>query len=570
MIQLNMKDLNKTLSIFLVFLFISCGGQKKKQGSNSEVTVFINARVLTVDSIFSETEAFAISKNIIIAVGDKKDVLKNAGENPKIIDLKYQTVMPAFIDAHIHTIGAAQFSVFDDVGLLKYKTVESALEYMIEQGKKSKNGDWLLFANIDFGTQATELEKLTADVLNQVSSEIPVFVLHAGGHISSVNSKMIELMGLNKDSPEPESGGKIGRLESGEPNGLLYGIASLSALKIIEPWAKFNLDEGIESSSLNWLSTGLGTLGDAGIGNTGNAEEFDQLSNYANNGDLKLRIRAYLHYTQEAEWEKRKLTVNSGNDKVRVVGYKLAADGSNQARTGLQREAYLGTETKGLAYMSEEELYKQILDKSNKGFQLAIHGNGDAGIDNILSALTSANDNGAELIRPRIEHCSFVQDDQLDKFKSLGVSASFLIGHVSLWGAAYKNSIFDLEKAEKLDRTGTFERESIPYSLHSDAAVTTFTPLEMVEIAVSRKLYSEPDFILAPSEKATRKMAIRGITSTAAWQLMSEKEIGSIEVGKFADFVILEQNPMTVPEEKIGEIRVLQTWINGQKVFELK
>ena len=133
-------------------------------------------------------------------------------------------------------------------------------------------------------------------------------------------------------------------------------------------------------------------------------------------------------------------------------------------------------------------------------------------------------------------------------------------------GAAFKNSVFTLEKAEKLDRTGSFERAGIPYSLHTDNVVTDFTPLEMVEIAVTRKLFAEPDYVLAPDERASVEMALRGVTSVPAWQLMSDHEIGSLEPGKLADFVILGSDPREVSPDEISEIEILETWIDGERL----
>ena len=551
-----------TLAIAMVCL-LACD-DRSGENQKSQTQIFVGAEVLIMDSTFSEAEAFAIAENKIVAIGSQKEVETKFGGQATIVDLTGKTVMPAFIDPHVHTISAAQNDIFEDVGLTKFDSIEQALNHMIQIGERAKEGDWLLFVNLDFGTQPSSYDKLTAEMLDKVSTELPVFVFHAGGHIASVNSKMIDLMKITKDTPDPDSGGKFGRKTDGQPDGMLYGFAVMSALEVLDPWNQYDIDQGIKKASNHWLSTGIGTMGDAGIGNTGDFEEFEKLSNYAKTESLNVRIRGYLSYSHDKEWDRRGYQANTGDDKVRIVGYKLSADGSNQARTGLQREPYIGTNDYGLAYMSEDALYKYILDKSSKGFQMAIHGNGDAAIDNILSALNRAQDDGATLIRPRIEHCSFVQDDQFEKFKQLGVSGSFLIGHVRLWGTAYKNSVFGLEKSEKLDRTGSFERAGIPYSLHSDAAVTTFSPLEMVQIAVMRETYAEPGYVLAPQERASRKMALRGVTSTAAWQLMSEHEVGSLEVGKLADFVVLDANPMKVSSNQIDQIQVLETWVDGQ------
>ena len=126
--------------------------------------------------------------------------------------------------------------------------------------------------------------------------------------------------------------------------------------------------------------------------------------------------------------------------------------------------------------------------------------------------------------------------------------------------------MFGPEKAVKLDRTGSFEKAGVPYSLHTDYSVSVLSPLEMVEAAVTRSLFTDPDTVLGEHERASVDMALRAITSVPAFQLLSEEEIGSLEVGKLADFVILAQNPRDIAADQIAEIKVEQTWMDGKRV----
>jgi len=565
-----MYKLTTLASCLLVFLTACSAIQEPNSvAATSAVShIFTNGNVLTVDKGFSTAESVAIRNNKIVAVGDNEEVMALAGNNTKVIDLSGKTMMPAFIDAHLHVGAILQFGALIDVGLTKHRTIEEAIDAMKKHGAKAEKGEWLLFKNVDFGTQfSNTMTKLTAKTLDQISKENPVFVIHAGGHISSVNSKLLEIMKVTKDTPNPAAGGSFGRYDTGEANGMLYGFATSSALGVIEPFKTVDINKNIIEVSNDFLSKGIGTVGDAAVGATGTPNELDNLERFSAEKKMKFRVRGYLSFGLEKQWSELGIKPNHGNEKVRIVGYKLLADGSNQARTGLQRKNYLGKNSHGIHYLTEEKIYQHIKDKSAKGFQLAIHGNGDASIDNIIAAVKRAKEDNANVIRPRIEHCSIVQDDQLQKLIELDITCSFLIGHVKLWGAAFKNNVFGLEKAEKLDRTGSFERVGIPYSLHTDNLVTDFSPLEMVEIAVTRELYSEPDYILAPDERASREMALRAVTSTSAWQLMSEHEVGSIEVGKLADFVVLDGNPLKVELDKIGLIKVLETWVDGEQVY---
>jgi len=290
----------------------------------------------------------------------------------------------------------------------------------------------------------------------------------------------------------------------------------------------------------------------------------------AQSGRLAARIRAYPFYTiGEKAWDDAGVKPGNDNALARIAGYKLVADGSNQGFTGLQREPYLSSDDRGLAYMSAEELRTRGIERAKKGWHLAIHGNGDAAIDNILDACEAMRDAGVDMskVRARIEHCSILHDDQIARMKELGVSASFLIGHVHYWGVAMRDHVFGEEKAQLLDRCRSLEKAGVGFTLHSDFMVTDPVPLHMIEMAVTRKTWKEPNYILAPDEAISVESAIRALTYEAAWQLFSEHEIGSLEAGKLADFVVLEKDPRKVDPDSIKDIKVLETWMDGQQIY---
>lgn len=208
------------------------------------------------------------------------------------------------------------------------------------------------------------------------------------------------------------------------------------------------------------------------------------------------------------------------------------------------------------------------LDRARRGWPLALHANGDAGIDMVLDACAALRDAGIDLrrIRPRIEHCSMLHDDQIARMRDLGVSAGFLIGHVHFWGVWMRDRVFGPERVRHLNRARSVETAGVGFTLHSDFPVTDPVPLHMIEMAVTRRTWREPDFVLNADERIPVGSAIRAITSEAAWQLFSEHESGSIEAGKLADLVILERDPRRVEPDAIGSIRVLETRMDGRRV----
>ena len=149
---------------------------------------------------------------------------------------------------------------------------------------------------------------------------------------------------------------------------------------------------------------------------------------------------------------------------------------------------------------------------------------------------------------------------------ALGVSPSFLIGHVYYWGNAFVEDVFGSAKAALLDRTGSCEAKGIRWTIHSDDPVTEMNPLRCIENAVTRSMWKSEE-LLSPEECISVDAALRAMTIDAAWQCHSDHEVGSLEVDKFADFIVLDQDPRAVAPDQISQIKVRQTWVNGERVF---
>lgn len=542
------------------------------QAQDGRTTVFTGGTVLTVDADFSEADAIAIRGNKILAVGSDIKVRKAAGKGAKIIDLKGQVMLPGFIDPHTHVItGAVIDSIMDYVGLARFATTKEVLDYLGAKAKQTPAGEWMVARNFDPAVQ-TGPDALTFTELDAVSTEHPVFILNASGHLAYANSKAFGVAGIAADVKNP-AGAEFVRDTSGKLTGTIKNnVAFLQILKKYPAFAKADPVEALIGLLSKWGKLGLTTVSELSLGSLSQSPaDAAIMSKAAQSGRLKARIRAYPFYTIGSNaWDKAGIKPGQGNELVRIAGYKLVADGSNQGFTGLQREPYLNSDSRGLAYMSAKELKEAAVERAGKGWHLSIHGNGDAAIDNVLDACQAVRDTGIDLakVRVRIEHCSILHDEQIVRMKELGVSASFLIGHVHYWGVAMRDKVFGEEKAKLLDRCRSVEKEGVGFSLHSDFMVTDPNPLHMIEMAVTRKTWKEPDYVLAPDETISVESAIRGVTSEAAWQLYSEHEVGSIEAGKLADLVILDKDPRKVDPDTIKGIKVMETWMDGKQVFK--
>jgi predicted amidohydrolase YtcJ len=533
--------------------------------------IFTGGTILTVDKDFSEVEAIAIRGNKILSVGTRADVTKAAGVNAQTVDLAGRTMLPGFIDPHTHVVaGSVVDAVMEYVGMARFGTVAEVLEHLSAKAKATPAGEWIVFRNFDPAVQ-TGPDALTFAELDPISTQHPIFIFNASGHLAYANSKAFEVAGIPADVKDPP-GAEFVRDKDGKLNGMMKNsVAFLQVLNKYPALAEAKPTEALIGLLSKWSRFGLTTVSELALGGLSQSPaDAEIMMRAAQTGRLPARIRAYPFYTVGAEaWDKAGVKPGDGDAIARIAGYKLVADGSNQGFTGLQREPYLNSDDRGLAYMSIEELKAAAIDRANKGWHLSIHGNGDAGIDNVLDACEAVRDAGHDMtkVRPRIEHCSILHDDQIARMKKLGVSASFLIGHVHYWGVAMRDEVFGEEKAKLLDRCRSVEEAGVGFTVHSDFMVTDPVPLHMIEMAVTRRTWKEPDYILAPDERISVESGIRALTSEAAWQLFSEHEVGSLETGKFADMVILDKDPRKVAPDTIKEINIVETWMDGKQVF---
>lgn len=567
-VSLGRRDFLKGGMVAAGLAALPAGGAKAQ---SETTTVFVGGKVLTVDADFSDAEAIAIRGERILAVGTEAEVRAAAGADATVVDLQRKTVLPGFIDAHTHVVaGSIVDSLMDYVGMARFQTAEQVLNHIAERAAATPAGEWLAFRNYDPAVQAGP-DALTFAELDAVSTAHPILVMNASGHIAYANSKAFEVAGIPADIPNPP-GGEYERDASGKLTGVMKNNVAFTPVASKNPaMATVDPITGLITLLRKWSQFGLTTVSELSLGGLSQSPaDVDVMVAAAQTGQLSARVRAYAFYTISTEaWDKAGVKPGDGTPIARVSGYKLVADGSNQGFTGLQREPYLNSDDRGLAYMSREDLTATAIDRAQKGWQLAIHGNGDAGIDNILDACDAMREAGVDMskVRVRIEHCSILHDEQIARMKDLGVSASFLIGHVHYWGVAMRDTVFGEEKAQLLDRCKSVEDAGVGFTLHSDFMVTDPVPLHMIEMAVTRRTWKEPDYVLAPQERISVESAIRAVTSEAAWQLFSEHEIGSLEAGKYADMVILDADPRTVAPNEIKNIKVLETWMNGNRVY---
>jgi predicted amidohydrolase YtcJ len=547
-----------------------CASERVSPPEGGNVIVFRNGTVLPADAAFLQHDAIALQGNRILAVGPEDAVMSAAGSGARIIDLDGRAVLPGFIEPHMHFALMAGLGHLSDVGPFVRPTFEDALAGLREVVSSAGPDEWVMGRQFD-PILLDPPRELTTRELDQISPDRPAFVLNASGHIAYVNSRTLQLAGITRDTPNPD-GAEYGRYEDGSPNGVLYGTKAHQPVLLRNKQIADRMQNGFIAAGREVgeqaAALGITTLCDQATGAIAGGAELESYRGMYEGDGMKARIRAYA-YGEYPGWDESGVRPGDGDALMRVAGFKLVTDGSNQGFTGRQREPYYTPHTRGIYYIEPEVLREIVLERSRQGWPLSLHGNGDAAIDSILDAVENARDAGVDVqaLRCRIEHCSILHDEQIERMTALGMIPSFLINHVHYWGHVMRDQVFGPEKVQLLGRAGSVQSAGLNWVFHSDAPVSPLGPLHMIRVAAVRDLWKEPEAVLNPGERVGVEEAIRATTWNAAWACHSEHEIGSLEEGKLADLVVLEDDPRKVDPRTLGDIKVSQTWMDGRQVF---
>ena len=536
--------------------------------AQSGTFILTGASVLTLDAAFSTVEALAVRDGRVLAVGSLDEVRAEAGEDAEVIEAAGRAILPGFVEPHMHFFTIAVMSRWANVGAIACPDADAVIDRISDLAAEAGPDRWIVARQFDPSLQAGA-DQITRHTLDQVAPRHPVFIFKASLHIGYCNSRALEIAGLTAETPDPP-GSAFVRDEDGRPNGVLKGQPAIMAVlaHTLSSLAIDDVPEACLQVCAKANQVGVTTVCDQGAGLSLGRAEVGAFHSFAASGHMTARLRYSLSGAMADRWDEMDVKPGQGDEMARATGWKIVSDGSNQGRSGLQREPYLGGTDRGLAYVAPDDLKAAVIRRSLEGWQVVVHANGDQAIDNTLDAMEAARAAGASPdLRFRIEHCSILHDDQIRRIAALGASPSFLIGHVHYWGKAFRDEIFGPLKADLLGRAASCGKAGIRWTLHSDEPVTDMDPLRLMDNAVNRSLWKEPGGVLNPAERVSVEQAIVSLTRDAAWQCHSEHEIGSLEPGKFADFVVLDRSPLEIDPADLRSLKVLETWVAGRCVY---
>ena len=544
---MNLKT--KLIFLFLISLFISCT-------TNKQIDLIVyNAKVYTVDSLFSTVEAFAVNNGVIVELGDSQDLLNKYDAKEKL-DVEGKFIYPGFYDAHAHFFMLAEG--MDEVNLVGSKSFDEVLERLKAYASANPDKKWIIGNGWDQNLWEVK-DFPTKDSLDKYFPNIPIYLTRVDYHAALANSSALKKASL--DSAYFVEGGVISVNEEGLPDGILIDNAMQLVQSHIPKQQNSALLKILRRAQDSLLSVGLTSIVDAGL----TKEQIESLKIFYNEDSLAIRDYAMVLANEQSV----KDYLRSGtfeSDRLTVRSFKLMADGALGSRGACLLHPYHDAPTNGFLLQSPEEFDKVIKRLSNSNFQVNTHAIGDSANRIILDTYGKYLKDGKKR-RWRIEHAQIIAPNDFDKFKEFQIIPSVQPTHATsdmYWAE-------DRIGPDRIKGAYAYKKLLEEYgllALGSDFPVEHYNPLYGFHAAVARvDKVGFPEGGFQMENAITREQALRGMTIWAAYSCFQENKRGSIEKGKDADFVILEEDIMTAPNEKLRDVKTLRTVIAGQTEY---
>lgn len=552
------------------------------------------------DAKFSAVPAIGINNGKIVAVGTYDEV-KAAVPEAQEQDLLSQVIVPGFVEPHLHTTLSAMVQAFlancDPLNPEVGGTFHGTIKFIKSSIAKITNPDqWFLGYGYDPSRLEVGLDGKFRDLTFEVFAEHglderPIFIINASGHLAYANQKAFALAGIDKTT-QNDHYVKDGK---GDLTGII--IEPPAYQPFLEKGFPTNLAraplivKGLLEVVNSWSSKGFTTIFDAGIGQTGKLD-VPVLSTLAKIAPMHITGAA-------ADLTKGAAAKVVGQDHMPAAGVtdlniktiKLWMDGSTQGFTAALEQPY---EPKILpAYFKDEpngwagwkvgptchitdagtnDIVTEMLTWARRGYQLMVHANGDCASQVVLNAyeaVVKAVPSKPPIVH-RIEHFTVTTPEQVQRAKNLGLSVSHTIGHVRYWGHTFQKYILGADRANRIDPVRDDVENGLLYSFHSDSPVSQADALSYVHTAVTRLMYEEGDEVLGADQTVSVEAALAGVTINPATQILLDQDVGSLEVGKNANFVVLSQDISgeDVVVNDIGSDWIQETWFAGVKRYQ--
>ena len=508
--------------------------------------LYVNGTVITMDDQ-PVCDSLLEEEGIILAVGNRDELQNAAKHDCEIIDLHGRTVLPAFIDAHGHLSSYA--SSFLQASLAHADSFQAMMDtltaFCSEHGLS--DGQWLIASGYDHNRMAERMHPTKA-MLDQAFPKINVVLQHQSGHFGVMNSAALSALSL------------IGQ----DTDGYLEEKAWVEAIKDIPLPSVQQLLKTYQTAFWHYAGYGITTVQEGMMVR----QMVPMIRLLLDRDAFALDVVAYpdIHDADFIYCTFPK-AADQYDRHFRLGGYKIILDGSPQGRTAWMRTPYRGnTNEFGVSSLSDEEVEQALRKAIRDGRQLLAHCNGDRAIAQLLNAAKNIGDAQAvRKIKPVIVHAQFLSTDQLDDVKTYGFIPSFFVAHTYYWGDIHIENLGP-ERAQAMSMARSAQKKGILFTFHQDAPVIEPNMFETVWCATVRK--TKNGAVLGPNEQISVKDALKAVTVHAAAQYGEEHVKGTLSKGKQANFIVVDQNPLTCSSDELRKIQVLQTYQAGVCIFD--
>lgn len=575
MVSHSSKNIEKLKLVVLVSLFALAGCSPQvelsQEAQSSADLIFVGDNIITMDD--NVASAVAVIGDRISAVGSREEILAMRDETTQFVDLGARALLPGFIDAHGHFGGVATYSALLDlssppVGAMEnIDDIVAAIRNWIEVNNVPA-GDLVYGVGYD-DSLLVELRHPNRDDLDRASTTHPIVIRHVSGHLSSANSLALANYNIGVNTENPAGGIVRRRLGTNEPD----GVMEETAMGLL-PGTGILVDEELgwrlrrEAADI-YASFGITTIQESNV----STSYVDALKQQALEEPFAVDIVTYIMGNPLSDEELELVIPDSDyTGGVKIGGVKFTLDGSPQGRTAWMSQPYdagpPGVDADYVAYPSyEPDAYRQRVDRLlERGVPVLAHANGDEAIELMIDGIEEAL-SGVEMPDHRsvIIHAQLIREDQLDRVKQLGIVPSYYAAHPFFWGDWHRLSFGDDRASFISPVKATIERD-IPFTVHNDSPIVPPDIMRLVSITVNRLTRS--GYVLGPDQRASVLEALYSVTQGAAYQYFEEDEKGSITVGKRADFVVLESNPLTIDPLQLENVGVVETFARGKSVYK--
>ena len=510
--------------------------------------IYINGDFITLEN--DNIEAIAIENDKIIKTGSKAEIIKLADDNTEIIDLKGNTLMPSFIDAHSHIFALAKSLMQISIdGLTSTEEIKNCLA---KYKKENRTNEWIIVNGYDNNILKNR-EHITKRELDEIFPDMPVIIENKSRHNGIANSKALEKLGITKTTAAPEGGRIIFDTGLLEENAFIDSLKKIPLPKIDEIMIAFKEAQEI------YASHGI-TMAQEGVITNELAKIYKLL---ANKNEIFLNIVAYMDYKNVDKIKKEYCEyINKYNNNFKIGGIKIFLDGSPQAKTAWLREAYTNeSEYYGYRIMKDEDVEEILENTKENNLQILAHCNGDKAAEQYINAIKKV----AGLKRPVMIHAQLLGLDQLEDVKKYNIIPSFFISHIYYFGDIHIKNL-GIKRAEHISPAGSSLKQDILFTFHQDTPVIEPNMFETIWCAVNR--ITKEGKVLGEDERISVLEAIKAVTTNAAYQYGEEDVRGSLKAGKKADLIIIDRNPLKVYKDDLRNIKILETIKDGKTIYK--